>query len=83
MLLVSFRKSRSLHLLAKFRDIHGFIALDTLHFLEEELSRTGSFHIAGYILVEYRALLKDTDAVMVGSDAIMLVLHRFGNFLVS
>jgi len=38
MLLVSFRKSRSLHLLAKFRDIHGFVALDTLHFLEEELS---------------------------------------------
>jgi len=72
-------RTRPLHILAQRGNGDLLPVLNGLHDLKELACRAGSIHVASNVWVVYSALLKDADAVMVGTKAIVLILEGFGD----
>lgn len=73
------RISRTLNLLAQSPNIHTLPPTDTLHFLEELPSRLTRIHISRNVLIEHRALLEDTDAIVVRAYRVVRVFQGLGD----
>lgn len=82
LLVVAVRVGGALDLLAEGADGHGLPALDLLHLGEELAGGAAGVHVALDVLVDGGALLEDADGVVVGADAVVVVLEGSGDGVV-
>lgn len=79
LLSIAVRVSRALDSLAELSDGHGLPAADALHLGEELTGGAAGVHVALDVLVDGGALLEDADGVVVGADAVVVVLEGGGD----
>lgn len=79
---ISTRIGRTLHLLAKLANFHGFPATNSLHTLEELRCRLSSIHVGSNIGIVNSALLKDAHAVIIRAHGIIVILEGCRDLLV-
>lgn len=74
LLSIAIRISRSLNLLAQGTNSHCLPAANTLHLGDELASGASGFHVTSNVLVDGGTLLEDANAVMVGTNTVVVVL---------